>query len=433
MLGDRVKTPPIKLSKKIVQSTPLPVNSLANVSVVKIPLRLAIKPGNELINQSVVILKSRIISKDVLLESYDKADSSLHSHLILLPSISHKLSYGDPVNLAHLPTIRRDFSVLSYNNSDNLQTKLDNNWQSLVNWLVSQARGDNQFFGKLGSYLTRSRLGLFRAYHIKREFNLSEQLKNINNLWTLYNQTRQISGVGVRCTLVQKLQKLYQNGYLSTLQKLSILKFFAEFRQEIITQNQKPQSKPAITAQRIGLRARLGFKPKIPVQVKSALSSTCNPDLKHFARQFDKRWNKFIDSWFKNPINTHTQFEPSARYFMEQIYRQLMTHNNSINSNIPKLKTIEICLDFLRVNKEIINNRFEFATHLNDLYYYLPHDNYIFREELLNIWQSLFMAYQDAVKVEPATASNIPADSLASMDKFTAPTGTVERASVQVW
>ena len=264
--------------------------------------------------------------------------------------------------------------------------------------------------------MTRSRLRIFRSYHIKREFNLGEQLKNINNLWALYNQSRQ--GSGNKLGLAQKLQKLYKEGYLSTLQKLSILKFFSDFRNDTVKQYQKTNGKtnpnPNSQAPRISLRSRLGFKPKIKLRPKTELSCTIKEDSKYLVKHFDKKWNKFIDFWFKQPINTHNQFEASANYFLERIYKQLMTQNQSIESNIPRLKTVEICLNFLKINKNLINNSFEFPAHLNDLYYNLPHNNYVFRQELFNLWQALFLAYQDSVvfdKVEPE----------------------VERASIQVW
>ena len=381
---------------------------------VKTPLKIRLKstPNREVSNQSILVLSSHYIKKDTLLESFAQSDQSLHSHLILLPSISHKLDY----NLTLTPAFGDNLPVFNYNNSLSLDTKLDTNWQNLVHWLIAQARSDVQFFKKLGSFLTRSRLKIFRSYHIKREFNLGEQLKNINNLWTLYNQSRQ--GYGNKLGLAQKLQKLYKDGYLSTLQKLSILKFFSDFRNDIVKQYQKTNGKtnsnPNSQAPRISLRSRLGFKPKIKLRPKTELSCTIKEDSKYLVKHFDKKWNKFIDSWFKQPINTHNQFEASANYFLERIYKQLMTQNQSIESNIPRLKTVEICLNFLKINKNLINNSFEFPAHLNDLYYNLPHNNYVFRQELFNLWQALFLAYQDSVvfdKVEPE----------------------VERASIQVW
>ena len=165
-----------------------------------------------------------------------------------------------------------------------------------MNWLVAQISADRQFFRKLGVFLTRSRLGIFRLYHIKHHYRAFQPSQTRHKPVTNPSQA-------------QKLQKLYKEGYLSTLQKLSILKFFSDFREETVKQNQKTNPHPADKTQRIGLSQRLGFKPKVKTVPKTELNVTCNPDNSYSVKQFDKRWNKFIDNWFKNPINTHTQFE----------------------------------------------------------------------------------------------------------------------------
>ena len=412
---------PIKITKKSNQPNA--------ILAIKPPLKIRLKTSTsrEIGNQSILVLSSHYIKKDVLLESFEQIDQSLHSHLILLPSISHKLDYKSDHNLSLSKPFCNNLPVFNYNSPLSLEAKLDNNWQILVNWITTQARSDGQFFKKLGCFLTRSRLGIFRSYHIKKEFNLGEQLKNINNLWSLYNQSYQ--GMGNKLGLAQKLQKLYQEGYLSTLQKLSILKFFSDFQGYIVGQYQKSNTKNSTNpdsgsvAPKISLHPRLGFKPKIKLRSKTELNPTVKDikeNSKYASQIFDKRWNKFIDNWFKCPINTHTQFEASAYYFLEQIYKQLMTENKGIESNIPRLKTIEICLSFLKTNKNLINSSFEFPAHLNDLYYNLPHKNYIFRQELLNLWQALFLAYQGKVSTSVSSSSE-KAES------------KVERASIQVW
>ena len=103
-----------------------------------------------------------------------------------------------------------------------------------------------------------------------------------------------------------------------------------------------------------------------------------------------------------------------------------------LRCNIPRLTTVEICFEFLRINKDIVNNPFEFATHLNDLYYNLPQQNYVFRQELLNLWQALFLAYQDRVNIAPKPDRRPFINSFVTAN-HTIISGTVERASVQVW
>jgi hypothetical protein len=322
------------------------------------------KQKSEELQDSSSYLHSKTLLKDQLLQS----STSNSQNSILLPALK---------NLPHC--------------SKSLDESIDQNWGTFFSWFYEQSvENTKSFISNLGNFLAINRLDIFKAYHLKNQFNLFEQLKSINSLWHIYQLDKGVN----KANLAHKLQNLYNDGYLNTVQKLTLLNFLNDFKlyndkkQEIQNtvklirgkkidtqvilesqkQNEQPKERHASELVTISFNSIVGFS----FQKKSV----------------DKEWNDFISVLFKNPVNSNADFFPSLKYFLDYIYKQ------TPYNEIVKQKMIKLSFTLI-AQKSQNESAFDFISLLNDLYYELPDNNYVYRLAFLKIWRSFYLGYTD--------------------------------------